>query len=148
MIKSVIKLGLFLIIGILVYNFFLGTPEEKAKSKEIFGKAVDVGKAGVGLIKEEVAKFKSGKYDDALEKVSGLLNKAKEKGGDLAKKIEGWEADREAWQEKKDQLKEMFDNADEEEKEVIGKQIKELNDQGEKLETEGKKLTEEAKIKE
>lgn len=144
MIKSVIKLGLFLVVGILVYNFFLGTPEEKAQSKQIFGKAVEVGKAGVGLIKDEVEKFKSGKYDDALDKVGGLLSKAKEKGGDLAKRIEGWEADRKTWQEKKDQLKDMFDNASEEEKEEIGQQIKELNEEGELLEANGKKLNEEA----
>ena len=147
MIKSIIKVGLLLVVGIVGYNLFFGTPEEKAQSKEIIGKAIDVGKAGVGLIKEEVNKFKEGKYDDALEKIGGLLSKAKdtaeEKGGDLIKRIEEWEADKEAWQEKKNELKELFDNADEEGKEKIGEDIKKNNEKGEQLEAEGKKLQEE-----
>ena len=136
-----------LVVGILGYNYFFGTAEEKAQSKEIFGKAKDIGKASINLVKGEVDKFKSGKYDDALDKVSGLLSKAKstaqEKGGDLLDRMEDWEDKRESWQKRKDQLKEVFDAATQEEKEAIGKKIKELNEEGEQLESEGKQLKEE-----
>ena len=33
MMRSLIKLGLILVVGILVYNYFFGTPEEKQQSK-------------------------------------------------------------------------------------------------------------------
>jgi len=147
MIKSVIKIGLLLIIGIVGYNYFFGDEQEKAQSKAIIGKTVDAAKAGVGLIKGEIDKFKEGKYDNALDKIGGLLskakNKAEEKGGDLINRIEDWEQNREAWQEKKNQLKEMMDGASEEEQQKLGEQIKELNKKGEKLEAEGKQLQEE-----
>ncbi|MEM9820718.1 MAG: hypothetical protein AAF985_06580 [Bacteroidota bacterium] len=144
MIKTVIKVGLLLIVGIVGYNYFFGNAEEKAQSKAIIGKTIDAAKAGVGLIKEEIDKFKEGKYDDALDKIGGLLSKAKdqaeEKGGDLLNRIEDWESNREAWQEKKEALKKALEGASEEEQQEIGEQIKELNEKGEKLEAEGKEL--------
>ena len=69
MIKSLLKLALVLVIGILVYNYFYGTEEEKAQSKEIFGKVRDVGKDAWALLKTEKDKFEEGKYDGAVDKV-------------------------------------------------------------------------------
>ena len=43
MIRTVIKLGVLLVVGLVAYNFFLGTPEEKEKAKnalELAGKEV------------------------------------------------------------------------------------------------------------
>ena len=57
MIKSIIKLGLLLVVGILVYNFFLGTPDEKAQSQKVFNKGKDVIVSVGDLLKSE----KSGK---------------------------------------------------------------------------------------
>ncbi len=144
MIGKIIKLGILVVIGLVGYNYFLGTPEEKEKSKEIIGKVADIGKAGVGLIKEEVAKFKEGKYDRALDKIGDGLSKAKEelsdKGGKLMDGIEAWEGKKELWTKEKDRLKELFETATDEEKEALSKEIKELNEKGEELEAEGKDL--------
>jgi len=144
MIGKLIKLGILVVIGLVGYNYFLGTPEEKEKSKEIIGKVTDIGKAGVGLIKEEVAKFKEGKYDRALEKIQSGLSSAKEqiqdKGGKLMNSIEAWEGKKDAWSKERDRLKDLFENADEDQKEALSQEIKKLNEKGEQLEEEGKEL--------
>jgi len=144
MIGKLLKFGILVVIGLLGYNYFLGTPEEKAKSKEIMGKVADVGKAGVGLIKEEVAKFKDGKYDRALDKISAGISTAKEKiadkGGLLIEKIESWENKKQIWQKERDRLKALFSTATEEQKEALSEEIKALNKEGEMLEEEGKEL--------
>lgn len=144
MIGKIIKLGILVVIGLVGYNYFLGTPEEKEKSKEIIGKVTDIGKAGVGLIKEEVAKFKEGKYDRALDKIANGLQSAKEqiqdKGGQLMDSIESWEDKKEAWSKERDRLKDLFDTATDEQKEALSEEIKKLNEEGERLEDEGKEL--------
>lgn len=73
MIRSLLKLGLFLVAGILVYNYFFGTEEEKEQSKEIFGKVRDVGRDAWGLLKSERAKLDEGKYDGAADKVGDAV---------------------------------------------------------------------------
>ncbi len=144
MIGRILKFGILVVVGLVAYNFFFGTPEEKAKSKEIIGKVSDIGKAGVGLIKEEVAKFKEGKYDRALDKIHGGLVSAKEqlsdKGGKLLDNIESWEGKKEKWSKERDRLKKLFDDATDQEKESLSEEIKKLNEKGEQLEEEGEQL--------
>lgn len=72
MIRSLIKLGLFLVAGILIYNFFFGTPDEKQQSKEIFGKVRDLTRDAWGLLRSEKEKFDDGKYDEAVDKLGGI----------------------------------------------------------------------------
>lgn len=72
MIKSLLKLAIFLVAGILVYNYFFGTVEEKEQSKEIFAKTKDLGKSAWGLLKTEKGKLDDGKYDGALDKMGDL----------------------------------------------------------------------------
>ena len=144
MIKSVIKLGLFLLVGIIAYNYFLGSPEEKEKARDIVGKTVDIGKAGVGLLKEEYQKFKDGKYDKALDKVGNLLKDAKQKGGAIVDDIKEWETDRQRWQEKKEELMEFIEKNPDEITEKQQEQMKELEREGEALEKAGKELKEKA----
>lgn len=144
MIKSLLKLGVVLLVGIVAYNYFLGDEEEKAKSKAIINKTVDIGKAGVGLLKEEYGKFKDGKYDKALDKVGNLLTKAKEKGGDIVNDIKDWEDRREAWKEKKDELMAEIEGDAEKDSEDIKKKMKELEEESKALEKEGKELQEKA----
>jgi len=147
MIKSILKVGLLLVVGILGYNYFLGSPEEKAQAKEIIGKGVDVGKASVGLLKGELNKFKSGKYDDALDKVGGILEQAKSKvkdGGELLDKIDGWQAQKDKWTVMKEETEKEMANSNGKPSEELSKKIKELNAEAERLEAEGKRMKEEA----
>lgn len=81
--RSLIKLGLILVAGILVYNYFFGDETEKAQSREIFEKVGDLGRAGINLLKTEKEKFDDGKYDDALDKIGGLFDKVRSKAEDL-----------------------------------------------------------------
>jgi chromosome segregation ATPase len=146
MIKSIIKVALLLIVGILGYNYFWGSPEEKAQSKEIIGKAVDVGKAGVGLLKEEIGKFKSGKYDDALDNIGTALNQTKEKlkqGSKLLDEVAEWQEKKEDWEKKSDELKETLANEGDNTKASTQEAIKKLNREAEELAEEGKQLEKE-----
>lgn len=83
MVKSLLKLGLILVAAILVYNYFFGTVEEKAQSKEFFTEVKDLGKAAWGLLKTEREKFNQGKYDEAVDKVGGLFNNMRRRAQDL-----------------------------------------------------------------
>ncbi|MCB0549465.1 MAG: hypothetical protein KDD19_17960 [Phaeodactylibacter sp.] len=83
MLRSLIKLAAFLVAGILVYNYFFGTAEEKAQSKEIFSDIKDLTKSAVGLLKSERQKFDEGKYDDAVDKIGGLIDNLKGKAEKL-----------------------------------------------------------------
>ena len=64
MIRSIVKFGVLLVVGLVFFNYFLGTPDEKAKAKNTISKAkeagkviggvlLDLGKDGVALLKEE-----------------------------------------------------------------------------------------------
>lgn len=83
MLRSLIKIGLLLVAGILVYNYFFGTPEEKAQSKEIFTGVKDLTKSAFALLKQEKQKFDEGKYDEAVDKIGGLLDNLKGKAEQL-----------------------------------------------------------------
>ncbi len=78
MIRSIIKLAVVLVIGILVYNLFFGDETEKQQSKDIFHKVGDLGKDAWGLLKAERGKMKEGKYDEAIDKLDGLYTEIRE----------------------------------------------------------------------
>lgn len=73
--KFLIRLAILLVLGILVYNYFFGTQEEKETSKKIFGEVRDLSKATWDLLRSEKQKFDEGKYDEAADKIGGLLDK-------------------------------------------------------------------------
>ena len=83
MIRSIFKLGIFLVVALLGYNYFYGTAEEKEQSKEIVHDAAQLGKklfSKVGtLLKSEKAKFDEGKFDEAIGNVRVALGDLKDK---------------------------------------------------------------------
>lgn len=87
MIGKLIKYGLILIVGILGYNYFLGSPEEKATSTRIFKEVKEVGVEVGNLVKSEKQKFDKGKYDGALRKVKGVYENLKDKASYLDGKV-------------------------------------------------------------
>ncbi len=74
MIKSLFKLLVILVLGILIYNYFLGTEQEKQGAKKIFSEMKDVGVAVKDLLKSEKEKFDAGKYDNAVDKIGNVLD--------------------------------------------------------------------------
>ncbi|RME97862.1 MAG: hypothetical protein D6772_09840 [Bacteroidetes bacterium] len=74
MIKSLLKLGVILLLAVLGYNYFFGTAEEKEQSREIIGKVRDVGRDAWALLKSEKEKLDAGKYDGAVDKVGNTLD--------------------------------------------------------------------------
>jgi len=140
MIKSVLKLAVFLIVGIVAYNYFLGDDQEKEQARNIVKGTGKVINSGVGLLKDEYNKFKDGKYDRALDKVGNLLKDAKEKGGAMVEDIKDWEDKRQAWKEKKEELIKMIDNADGEMTEEQKQQMEDLEEEGKNLTKQGKEL--------
>ncbi len=73
MFKLLFRLVFVIVVGVLVYNYFLGTPEEKDTSRAIFQSVKQLGKSTWGLLKSEKAKLDAGKYDTALEKINTLF---------------------------------------------------------------------------
>jgi Sec-independent protein translocase protein TatA len=86
--RSLIKLGLILLVAVLGYNYFFGTAEEKEQSKEIIGKVRDVGRDAWGLLKSEKDKLNEGKYDGAVDKVGGTVESIGELLGKLKRTAE------------------------------------------------------------
>jgi flagellar motility protein MotE (MotC chaperone) len=86
MIRSLLKLLFMLVLGVLVYNYFLGTPEEKEASKAIFREVKELAVGVKDLVKSEKEKFDAGKYDEAVDKIGGLLSKLKRKAKDIDEK--------------------------------------------------------------
>jgi hypothetical protein len=84
MIRSLLKLALFLVVGILVYNYFLGTPSEKETSRKIFTEVKEVGVSVADLLRSEKQKFDSGKYDQALDKLGSIYQGLKKQGSKLS----------------------------------------------------------------
>jgi hypothetical protein len=87
MVRSLLKLGLLLVAGILIYNFFLGTDEEKEQSRKIFGQLKGVAGSAVELVKSEREKFDHGKYDKALDKIGGVYQGLRSKAQFLDDKV-------------------------------------------------------------
>lgn len=97
MIKNLLKWGLFLLAGILIYNYFYGTAEEKEQSKEFFQEIKDLGASAWNLLKAEKEKLDEGKYDEALSDMENLFNALRDKveaGGEAMSRINQLEAER------------------------------------------------------
>ncbi len=145
MISRILSTAAILIIGLLAYNYFLGSQSEKEQAKEIIGKGAEVVGAGVNLLKVEYQKFRDGKYDKALDKIGNLLRDLKEKGGELVNEIDDWQDRKGSWDEKKNELEELLKSgSDSINEEEVKAAIKELEKEGEALKKEGQKLQEQS----
>jgi SMC interacting uncharacterized protein involved in chromosome segregation len=78
MIGFLIKIAVFAVIGILAYNYFFGTSEEKAQSSKVFGQMKEVAVSVGELAKSEKEKYDAGKYDAALDKLAAAYKTARE----------------------------------------------------------------------
>ena len=78
MIGFLIKIAVFAVIGILGYNYFFGTSEEKEQSSKVFGQVKEVAVSVGELAKSEKEKYDAGKYDTALDKLASAYKTARE----------------------------------------------------------------------
>jgi len=145
MIRFIITTAFFLVIGLLGYNYFFGTAEEKEQAQEIFSKGAEVVGAGTDLLKSEYQKYEDGKYDEALDNINNLLSKLKENGGELLGEIDSWEQKKGDWDQKKIDLQKLLDSDSEFiDDEEVKRAIAELEKEREILEDEGRRLKEKA----
>jgi hypothetical protein len=140
MIRKIISFAIFLVIGLLTYNYFFGTAQEKEQAQDIFAKGVEVVGASTDLLRAEYQKFNDGKYDEALDNINGLLSKLKEKGGE----IDDWKKRKEDWDQKKNDLEKLLDSNSSFVDEEVKKSIEDLEKEGKALRAEGKFLKEKA----
>ena len=69
-----VSLGLMLLVGVLVYNYFLGDAAEQQKSKEVFQTAKDLGKSIKELYKaEEQSYYDDGKYRNIIDPIKNVI---------------------------------------------------------------------------
>ncbi len=136
--RSLLKLALLVIVGVLVYNYFLGSEEEKASSEKVFRQVKEVGKSIGELIKNEKQKFEDGKYDKAFDNLEKIYEKLKDEVND----------DDLGEQEELERLQQMRDGL-EKEKESIEQELskddpdEEVIDRGKQFEEELKELADE-----
>lgn len=121
MLKSLLKLAFILVVGILVYNYFLGSDEEKATSEKVFRQVKEVGRTVGDLVKQEKEKFDDGKYDKAFDNLGKIYENLKGQVDDPEsredkEKLEELEHQKEVLEKETEELKKELDkeNPDEE----------------------------------
>lgn len=100
MIKFLIKFGLVAVVGVLTYNYFYGTADEKEQSQAVFGQIKGLGSSIADLVQSEKDKFDQGKYDEALSKVSNAFSSLKDQdsktGGAMSSELAELEGEKSA----------------------------------------------------
>lgn len=88
-----VSLGLMLLVGVLVYNYFLGDETEQQQSKEVFRKTKDLGKSIKELYQaEKQSHYDDGKYKriiDPIKKIIKSDDELSQKYQEEVDKIEG-----------------------------------------------------------
>lgn len=149
MIKSLLQLLAVIVIGILLYNYFMGSSDEKSNAQKIFKEVKDVGVEVGKLLKSEKEKFDRGKYDEALRKIDkmfeGLKSKAKDFDKEYLPKIEQLE-------KKAKELETQINKAEEENKGAVegedGVETKKLKEELDSLLERTKRLVQDMETKE
>ncbi len=109
MIRSLIRLVLLVVIGVVAYNFFFGTTTEKDGAKQVVKEFKDVGVAVKDLLKSEKTKFEGGKYDEVLDNIGGVFSNLKSKAKDIDEKYIDRIADLD---KKREELEERLQSAE------------------------------------
>ena len=138
--KYVIPLTILLTVGLVGYNYFWGTAEEKKKSQEIVGKFKDLGSEVVGLLKSEHKKYDEGKFDDALAKISERINFLKDKtskatdgGKQMLDQLQSLDEQKKTLESQLAGLKDAGDSGKPESMKAVGAEIEALATQTQKL---------------
>lgn len=111
-----ISLAFMLILGVLVYNYFLGDEVEKQQAKEIFKEGKELGRAIKSLVKSERERYDEGKYDSIVSRVKSAVGKDKDlevQYSSQLNEIEELQKKIEAEQEKKERNSPRYNEAEE-----------------------------------
>lgn len=113
MIKNLITLVIFFVLGWLAYTQFFGTDKEKEQGKALIGSAKQTFGIVVDIFKSEGEKIQSGTYDDAINKLGKVLDdlRSADKKGDYNERIAQLETEKKRLEEDlKTEEKETADN--------------------------------------
>ena len=113
MLRSLLKFGVLLVIGILIYNFFFGSSAEKEQSKKVFGETKVLFNSVRDLVKGEREKFDAGKYDNAVSKVRNVFGKLRETANDnkdVLSELDDLDKKRQAIEDRLAKIKKMADD--------------------------------------
>ncbi|MEO0041461.1 MAG: hypothetical protein RL329_909 [Bacteroidota bacterium] len=86
MIRSLLKLALWVVVVMVTYNYFWGNPAEKAQSGRVFQGVGQVFGEIKSLVVSEKGKFDGGKYDSALDKMGNVIGKLRDHGNQTGDK--------------------------------------------------------------
>jgi uncharacterized coiled-coil DUF342 family protein len=113
MLRSLLKWGALLIIGVLVYNRYFGTAEEKERSKKIGNQTRVLFQDVRDVVRDEREKFNEGKYDKAISKVKNVIGKVRETANDnkdILDELEGLDQKRKDIEARLEKIKSMPDD--------------------------------------
>lgn len=115
MIKLLIKIAIPIIIGILIYNYFFGTKEEKETSKVVYTKAKDLTVSLYDFMRSEKDKFDEGKYDKAMDKLNDVYSAARSNEKEMSSKekseLKELEAEKKELQKDIDETSKLYEKS-------------------------------------
>ncbi len=118
MIRKILTLAVVLALGLLAYNSFFGTAQEKEQAAEIRGKMKSIAVDLKNLVMSEKEKFDKGKFDDDIDKLSGIVSNIKDKavslGNEYSDKVEDLEKIKDQLSLKADEVEKTGTEADKE----------------------------------
>lgn len=76
--RSLISLAILLIAGLVVYNYFTGSSEERENSQEIINSGKDLVGSVWDLLVSEKQKLDNGEYDGAIEDAQKMFSSLRE----------------------------------------------------------------------
>ncbi len=148
MLRLLLRLLLFIVVAVLLYNFFLGTPAEKEGAKKVFEQFKNAGNAVKELLISEKEKFDAGKYENVTRQVDNLFKNIKEEIKDTdtnsLRELEALEEQKKSLQEEVDNFESDNENKDESTKQDKKKQ---LNEKFKKLVEDTERLLSKMNIK-
>ena len=107
--RTIIKFAFLLVIGLLAYNYFYGTVEERKQSEMIVDKARDLGSEAWDLLTQEREKMRRGKYDDALQKLEDLYGSLRIEVEELSDEEEDFREDLDILDERRRELERLIE---------------------------------------
>lgn len=139
MIGFLVKLAVVLVVGVLAYNYFFGSEEEKAQSAKTFGQMKEVAVSVGELAKSEKEKYDAGKYDAALDKLGdtykALREGAQKMDASLLKRIDELEKRKRELQKELDDIEKIGNTSNQqaERKAQLGRELEQLKQDSDKL---------------